>query len=628
MEGREIVAGLSQSDAADHNDDTETRPDMLKQPHTFHIPVMGTGFTIDTPLKVARYGISSVISLVDDVLIEQVRKYHCDRLGEPFAPIADDEDDCRARRITAYLNLVDRLVGQQVRRLQASPFEEGSEITRYFRMLPNGPLKTAYEDMLAAPESPEKERLQADLRPLAVPGSIDVNIMTKLDADSYHGGRKLAPEFAHAMSALRGFARSTLNSAIVLSAGINQRLYRYAATFDDFFLDEEGDFKKTITLKVSDFHSAEVQGKFLAKRGLWVSEFRIESGLNCGGHAFATDGHLLGPVLEEFKRRRSELATSLRNCYLKALEAQGRPVRWEPGSVRVTVQGGIGTPDENDFLLRYYLLDGTGWGTPFLLVPEATNVDRGQIEKLLNLRTGDVYLSDSSPLGVPFWNLRTSASEEARRRRNDEGHPGSPCPKGYAAFNTDFSDIPICIAARAYIRRKLGKLPQEGLSTEQQAAVRQSVLDKSCLCNDLAGGALLNYHLDDQAAPAICCGPNIVNFSKLASLEEMVGHIYGRLCLIANSERPHMFVAEIRLYIEHLRKEVSRFSIGLSRRPQNYFSSFKENLLRGVDYYHDLARQFIEEKREQFIDELESMRQEIEAVLLPAPVEARSKMAS
>jgi hypothetical protein len=599
---------------------------MRHQPHTFHIPVMGTGFTIDTPLKVARYGISSVISLVDDVLIEQVRKYHSDRLGEPFEPIAEGAEDCRARRITAYLNLVDRLVRRQVMELQASPFEQNSDITRYFRMLPSGPLKTAYEAMLAAAEGPEKERLQAELRPMAVPGSIDTNIMTKLDGDAYHDGRKLAPEFAHAMAALRGFACSTLNAAIVFSAGINQRLYRYTATFDDFFPDANGHFKKAIILKVSDFHSAEVQGKFLAKRGLWVSEFRIESGLNCGGHAFATDGHLLGPVLEEFKQRRSELAASLRESYLKALEAQGRPIRWEPGSVRVTVQGGIGTAEENDFLLKYYQLEGTGWGTPFLLVPEATNVDRKQIDKLLGARPGDVYLSDSSPLGVPFWNLRTSASEEARRRRNAAGRPGSPCPKGYAALNTDFSETPICIAGRAYIRRKLGTLPDEGLSAEQMAAVRQNVLDKSCLCNDLAGGAALNYHLDDQATPAICCGPNIVNFSRLASLEEMVGHIYGRVCLLATSERPHMFVEEIRLYVEHLRKEISRFSIGLSRRPQGYFSTFQENLLRGVDYYHQLARQFIEEKRGQFLEELEGLRQEIEGVLIPAP--ARQKMAS
>ena len=45
--------------------------------HTFHIPVMGIGFTIDTPIKVAHLGISSVISLVDDILIEKIRKHYC-----------------------------------------------------------------------------------------------------------------------------------------------------------------------------------------------------------------------------------------------------------------------------------------------------------------------------------------------------------------------------------------------------------------------------------------------------------------------------------------------------------------------------------------------------------------------
>ena len=44
--------------------------------HSFHIPVMGIGYSIDSPIKVARYGISSVISLVDDILIEEMRKYY------------------------------------------------------------------------------------------------------------------------------------------------------------------------------------------------------------------------------------------------------------------------------------------------------------------------------------------------------------------------------------------------------------------------------------------------------------------------------------------------------------------------------------------------------------------------
>ncbi len=595
---------------------------MHPHPHSFHIPVMGTGFTIDTPLKIARYGISSVLSLVDDVLIEQVRRFHCERQGEPFEPIGDREEDARARRITAYLNLVDRLVRRQVELLQSSAFEEGSEITRYFRLLPDSPLKQAYEEMLREPDPIERARRQALLRPQAVPGSIDVNIMTKLDGDAYRNGQKQPPEFAGAMTALRGYANSTLSSAIIFSAGINQRLYRYAASFEDFFPDEHGRFRKEIVLKVSDFHSAEVQGKFFAKRGLWVSEFRIESGLNCGGHAFATEGHLIGPVLEEFKRKKEELLETLGGMYLKALDGLGRPADRVPRQARVTVQGGIGTSAEHDFLLKYYRLDGAGWGTPFLLVPEATNVDPAQMERLLALQPGDVYLSDSSPLGVPFWNLRTSGSEENRRRRNEAGTPGSPCPKGFASFNTEFTQVPICLSSRAYIRRKLEQLLGEGLTEEQLPLVQESVLGKSCLCHDLAGGVALNYGLDPQATPAVCCGPNIVSFSKIASLEEMVGHIYGRLCLVAGKDRPHMFVQELRLYVEHLQKEARKFSVGLSRRPQAYFKSFRENLIAGIDYYRDVAKQLLEDQRERFLGDLECLRLEIDRLLLPNTVPA------
>ena len=46
-------------------------------PHTFHIPVMGLAYTIDTPIKVAKYGITSVISIIEDYLIEQMREVIC-----------------------------------------------------------------------------------------------------------------------------------------------------------------------------------------------------------------------------------------------------------------------------------------------------------------------------------------------------------------------------------------------------------------------------------------------------------------------------------------------------------------------------------------------------------------------
>ncbi len=585
--------------------------------HSFHIPVMGTGFTIDTPLRVAKYGISSVIPLVDDVLVEQVRKYHCEKHGEPYEEISNRDQDARALRITAYLNLLDRLIRLQVEALQASPFEDGSEITRYFEMLPETPLKQAYGEMLATTEPEAKARMQEDLRQRAVPGSIDVNIMTKLDRDVYWDGKKLPAEFTDAMAALRGFANSTLNSSVVFSAGINQRLYTYAATFDDFFPDDNGELKKKIILKVSDYRSASIQGRFLAKKGLWVSEYRIESGLNCGGHAFATDGYLLGPVLEEFKEKRQELTDTLHAAYTKALADRDWPVNNEPHEVSLTVQGGIATALENEFLLRYYLVDRTGWGTPFLLVPEVTNVDNAHLEKLLAATDGDVYLSDSSPLGIPFWNLRTSASEETRRQHIREGKPGSICLKGAARLNTEFTEIPICPSSRVYVKRKLQHLPEEGLSAEQLAAAKESVLRKSCICHDLGGSTALKYNIDPAATPSICCGPSILDFSKISTLEEMVAHIYGRLSLMTNKERPHMFIKELMLYIDHLREEIKNFSLKLSFRTPAYFSKFKNNLLAGIEYYHRLAGQFIEEQRKQFLADLRVLKDEIERLAFP-----------
>jgi len=80
---------------------------------------------------------------------------------------------------------------------------------------------------------------------------------------------------------------------------------------------------KAVILKVSDHRSSEIQGRFLAKLGLWASEFRIESGLNCGGHAFASKGFLLGVVLEEFKQKKKELFEKLTPMYRKALSAKG-----------------------------------------------------------------------------------------------------------------------------------------------------------------------------------------------------------------------------------------------------------------------------------------------------------------
>ncbi|MCK4515473.1 MAG: hypothetical protein KAU31_09460, partial [Spirochaetaceae bacterium] len=423
-----------------------------------------------------------------------------------------------------------------------------SDITRYFELLPEGPLKQLHEEMLETEDSARRDELETKLRQSIVPGNIDVNIMTKVDRIPYRKGAPMEPEHGDAMTALRGYARSTLNSSVVLSAGMNPQLYNYISVFDDFFPDAEGRLQKRIILKVSDFRSAFVQGRYLAKRGLWVSEFRIESGLNCGGHVFPSAGQVIGPILEEFKSRRDELVEQVYPIYEKSLNKLNHLHPSSAPSVRVTVEGGISTAFENELLFKYYGVDGTGWGTPFLLVPEVTHVDPEHLKKLVDASGDDVYLSRTSPFGVPFWSLRNSASEEAHRERIRQGAPGSACPKGYIKLTpSPYSDEPVCTGSRFYQKRRLEALEQEELSGPQREAVKDSILQKACICHDLAGVATLETGIDPKATPAVCCGPNIELFKKIATLEEMANHIYGRVSLLLDAERPNLFVRELKI---------------------------------------------------------------------------------
>ncbi len=594
---------------------------MTETTHTFHIPVMGTAFTIDSPVKVAKYGISSVISCVDDVLIEKMRRFYCKMMGEECTPIEKTDPDARANRITAYLNLVDRLVKDQVERLRQSAFELGSEIHNYFELLPEtSPLKHMYLKMLELKNSAEKLNLQEELRKRIRPGSIDINIMTKLDRTNFGAdGAPLEVEFNDAMAALRGYARSTLASSIVFSAGFNGRLYSYVEKFQDFHAAEDGSIKKKIVIKVNDFRSALTQGKFFAKKGIWVSEYRVESGLNCGGHAFAHGGNLMGPSLEEFKQKREELVSSLFEIYNKALAQKGRRTFQEPHPVRITAQGGIGTARENQFLLEYYKLDGTGWGTPFLLVPEATTVDKTTLERLAAATHKELFLSNVSPLGVPFNNLRNSSSEEHKAAQIRAGRPGSKCIKGFLVSNTEFSKNPACLASRFYQKQKLEEVGKLQIEEDRRRKLCEAIVDKACLCNDLAGAAMLLHNLYEEGeplpTPAICPGPNLAYFSRTFSLKEMVDHIYGRTDVLGPVARPHMFVAELKMYIEYLEREIRDHLSHPSDQRAKYLKEYGEDLFRGIEYYRQLfpaIPQEPEEHRVKMLQDLEGCRSSLE----------------
>lgn len=566
---------------------------LMTELHSFHIPVMGLGYTIDTPLKVARYGISSVVSIIEDELVEEMRKHHSQINNRPYSPIERSEIDYRAKRITAYLDLMNELVDEQLNRLKEEPFEEGSELVKYFELLPdNSELRDLYNEMIALDDNDEKLSRQNQLRSKITAGSIDVNIMTKCDRPNYEeDGSPLPQEYSDAQAALRGFANSNLTSSIVFSAGLNPRLYSYCASFKDFYPDASGNFKKKIILKVSDYRSAIVQGRFFAKKGLWVSEYRIESGLNCGGHAFATQGLLMGPILDEFRQNRKTLATELFTSCDKYWKENNLNTLNEIPEVKISVQGGIGTAEENSFLLDYYGVDSTGWGSPFLLVPEATNVDTNTLQQLSTAKKDDYFVSNASPLGVPLNNFRLSTSEDQRQMRIFKGRPGSPCYKKFLAFNTEFGKTPICTASREYQHKKINEILLSEITPMEKDAAISAVMDKECLCEGLGASARITNEIESPHkldAVAICPGPNLAYFSGSFSLKQMVDHIYGRTNLLNSLPRPHMFVNELKMYIDYLYAEIEKIASKMESRKAEYFEEFKSNLLNGVDYYRNL----------------------------------------
>nr|WP_315189170.1 hypothetical protein [uncultured Flavobacterium sp.] len=592
--------------------------------HTFHIPVMGLAYTIDSPIRVAKYGISSVISIADDELIEKMNTFYHQKFDIPYQEITQKMHDYRAERITSYLNLVDKIVKEKFENFKTELTESKLALESYIAMLPNKSeikkgLQSLVEDGIAF-----KENIKNYLESHLTPGDIDVNIMTKLDKDNFIKEEQLPVAFNDAHAALRGFANSTLESSVVLSAGMNPRLYSYFENFPVFFPDTTNKLQKKITLKVSDFRSAMIQGNFLAKKGLWVSEYRIESGLNCGGHAFATDGFLLGPILEEFKQKKDQLIESAHDLMVKALEQKGMHVPEKPLDLKITVQGGVGTAEEHDFLLESYKVDSVGWGSPFLLVPEATSVDHATRKLLANAKESDLYLSHISPLGVPFNTLRGTTNEIMKQRRIHENKAGSSCPKKFLALNKDADGNAICTASKKYQDVKLEELEakKDSVSTETYTKLKDSITEKSCLCVGLANASYLenDIKIKGQAQGVVICpGPNMAYFDQEVSLSEMVQHIYGNYSVLTITDRPNMFVKELKMYVDYFKNEIKEVADEITAPQMKKLNAFKNNLLEGIEYYQTLfsSTSYFENKLKEIQNYLSLYKMELAEIEVP-----------
>jgi hypothetical protein len=225
------------------------------------------------------------------------------------------------------------------------------------------------------------------------------------------------------------------------------------------------------------------------------------------------------------------------------------------------------------------------------LVPEVTNVDDATRDLLARAKEEDLYLSDISPLGIPFNTLRGTGSETWTEERAARGRPGSPCPNGFAVTNTEFTERPICVASRLYQKKKWEEIDKRAIADDEKDALKKEVVKKMCICSHLGNGILtkLGITKGNSAPPMICPGPNIAWFDRTYSLKEMVDHIYGRGPALVPPERPHMFAKEITMNVDYFEKMTG----SLQGKPQDVekMTEYKNNLANGMSLCMEISKQ-------------------------------------
>jgi hypothetical protein len=194
-----------------------------------------------------------------------------------------------------------------------------------------------------------------------------------------------------------------------------------------------------------------------------------------------------------------------------------------------------------------------------------------------------------------------------------EGKAGTLCTKGFLKYNTEYTEKPICTSSRQYQTLKLKELEELNLPKEEYQMAFNKIVEKECLCKGLSTSTLISKEIEVKSDFKVtaCPGPNLAYFSKVSTLKEMVDHIYGRINLLDDRPRPHMFLKELGMYLDIFKERVEEFL----KNPENQkekknLKSFQVNLFDGINYYKTLFA----EKKKEVINELEAMLQKYSVI--------------
>jgi hypothetical protein len=78
--------------------------------------------------------------------------------------------------------------------------------------------------------------------------------------------------------------------------------------------------------------------------------------------------------------------------------------------------------------------------------------------------------------------------------------------------------------------------------------------------------------------------------------------------------RPNLFIKELNLYIDFLQKKLAESLEPLSAQTEEFFKTFKSNLLEGISYYKKIIPEIVEETekvRQKIREDLEQIEQKL-----------------
>jgi hypothetical protein len=86
----------------------------------------------------------------------------------------------------------------------------------------------------------------------------------------------------------------------------------------------------------------------------------------------------------------------------------------------------------------------------------------------------------------------------------------------------------------------------------------------------------------------------------------------------------------VRIYVDHLRRELAKRDLGLPMRDAKYYTGFKANIEKALKYYRELAARFPEEFGDGFLEDLRQTGEDLSAISIspdePTPLPVRMQV--